>query len=185
MAKEIDIKSGLELDKIEVPNSRPVSSLKKPSERSPSQKDPKPSSQKLSKLPVFVLIAGVISLLGLVFVLWDQAIIDLPLLKSKYAERVLERYATIGPMMVSTGKDQHIKFTIMVECKNTKLKDRVVKLEAKIKNRLLEALTSAEGKKYLNKQDFKSLKPYFKKQINRIVKGNPAKNVYFSQIFRY
>ena len=185
MADEKEINSGLELDKIDLSDGQPGPAPPPLPVQETGGHAKNKSSGNSSKLQVIFLVAGVAALFAAVFFLWDRAIIDLPLLESKQAQRALERYATVGPLMTSIGKDQHVKMTIMIECNNNSLKNRVIELESIIKNNLLMVLNSKEAKPSLDKKDYMSLKPQFLKQINGLLKGEPVENIYFSQVVRY
>ena len=178
MADEKEINSGLELDKIDLSDGQPGPAPPPLPVQETGGHAKNKSSGNSSKLQVIFLVAGVAALFAAVFFLWDRAIIDLPLLESKQAQRALERYATVGPLM-------HVKMTIMIECNNNSLKNRVIELESIIKNNLLMVLNSKEAKPFLDKKDYMSLKPQFLKQINGLLKGEPVENIYFSQVIRY
>lgn len=185
MADENNIKLGLELDKITLTEgiSDPMPPPLPVQETGGAAK--KKSSSKSLKLQVFILVTGVAALFAMVFFLWDQAIIDLPLLESKTTKRALEKYAVVGPVMANVGRDEHVKFTIMIECKNKSLKNRVIELESIIKNNLILVMNSKEAKASIDKKDYMSLKPQFLNKINGLLKGEPIENIYFSQIVRY
>ena len=185
MANENQIKSGLELDKIDLSMGGPDQVPPPLPLQKTGGQAKKTSSGKSTKLQVFILVGGVAAVFATVFFLWDQAVINLPLLESREAKRALEKYAVVGPVMVNVGKDQHVKFTLMIECRNKSLKNRIVELEPVIKNNLLLIMGSKEAKLFVAKKDYSSLKPAFLKQINTLLKGEPVKNIYFSKIVRY
>ena len=145
----------------------------------------KKTSSKSLKLQVFILLAGVASLFAAVFFLWDQSIVDLPMLESRAAKRAMEKYVSVGPVMANIGKNQHVKITVLIECKNKSLRKRVAELQSIIKNNLMMVLNSKEARPFIDKKDYSSLKPQFLKQINVLFKGEPIENIYFSQIVRY
>jgi len=87
--------------------------------------------------------------------------------------------------MANIGKNQHVKITVLIECKKKSLRKRVTELQSIIKNNLMMVLNSKEARPFIDKKDYSSLKPEFLKQINVLLKGEPIKNIYFSQIVRY
>jgi flagellar basal body-associated protein FliL len=185
MADENDIKAGLELDKIDLSQGRGDPVPPPLPLQQTGGKAKKKNSSKSSKLQVFILIAGVAALFATMFFLWDQAIIDLPLLESNVAKRALEKYVSVGPIMANVSKDQHVKITVMIECKNKRLRERVTAVQPIIKNNLMMVMNSKEAKPIIDKKEYSELKPEFLKQINSLLKGSPVKNIYFSQIVRY
>jgi len=181
-----DASFGLELDKMEIPS---VSSTKQVAEgRYRGVKDRSDSGKGsiwVSRLKMFSLILGVLLPFALVFFLWDQGVVDLPYLDSKKAIRELERYATVGPIMTSMGKNQHVKLTVQIECKNVNLKNKVNEISSAIKNKILVILSSPEAKDQLRRHDYASLKSKFKKEINRLLRKSSIKAVYIADIVRY
>ena len=184
--KKSDASFGLELDKMEIPS---VSSTKKVAEGGYRGVQDRSDSGKewswASKLKAFLLILGVLLPLALIFFLWDKGVVDLPYLGSKSVARELERYATVGPVMTSIGKNQHMRLTVQIECKNAKLKNRVNEISSAIKSKILEILSSPEAKDQLRRQDYASLKSEFKKEINRLLRKSSIKAVYIADIVRY
>jgi len=181
-----DASLGLELDKMEIPS---VSSTRRVEEggyrgvqdRSGSGK----GSSWVSKLKVFLLILGVLLPLALISFLWDQGVVDLPYLGSKKVIRELERYATVGPVMANIGKNQHVKLTVQIECKDVNLKNKVNEISSAIKSKILVILSSPEAKDQLRRHDYASLKSEFKKEINRLLLKSSIKAVYIADIVRY
>jgi len=145
---------------------------------------PSPGSTS-SKLAVCILTAGVASVLTLVYVLWDQGVVQLPLLKNRYIERQLERYATIGPMLTTVGEDEHIKLTVAIECKDSSVKRRLSDEASAVKNSILMVLGTARAREYLGRKDYAALRPYLVEEIRRRFPHQAVKDIYFSEILRY
>jgi len=179
-----DASFGLELDKMEIPS---VSSTKRVEEGWYRGVQDRSGSGRnwASKLKAFLLILGVLLPFALVFFLWDRGVVDLPYLDSKKAIRELERYATVGPIMTNVGKNEHIKLTVQIECKNVNLKNKVNEISSAIKSKILVILSSPEAKDRLRRQDYASLKSEFKKEINRLLRKSSIKAVYIADIVRY
>ena len=186
MASKQDVKHGLEFEKIEVSKAKATFAPPELGGDTNSTTKNKAVTGKPSKLPIILSVSGVVLMLLIVFILWNQALIALPFLSnSKHKERNLERFASIGPLMASIGRNQHIKFTVMIECNDNEFKKRLAGLDAKIKNSFLSLFNSPEVKKILSNQDYESLKPFFIKQINRMLKDRSIDDIYFSKIVRY
>jgi flagellar basal body-associated protein FliL len=186
MASNHDAKPGLALDKINMPKAKAAFVPPELIDDSNSTAENSTPAGKTSKLPIMLSISGVFFMLSIVFILWNQALITLPFLsKSRHESPHLERFATIGPLMASIGGNQHIKFTVMIECDDNELKERLAALEAKIKNSFLRVFNSPEVKEILKNQHYESLKPFFIKKINKMLKDHAIENIYFSQIVRY
>jgi flagellar basal body-associated protein FliL len=185
-AKISGASTGLELDKMEIPS---VSSTKKALDSGYRGVHASYNSGKMSswasKIKVVLLISGALLPLALIVFLWDQGVVDLPYLGSNTVARELERYATVGPVMTSIGKNQHVKLTVQIECKNTKIKNKVNEIGSAIKSRILVILSSSKAKDQLNRHDYDSLKSEFKKEINRLLPKSSIKAVYFANIVRY
>ena len=181
-----DASFGLELDKMEIPS---VSSTKRVADGGYRGVQVRSDSGKewnwASKLKAFLLIVGVLLPFALVFFLWDKGVVDLPYLDSKKAFRELERYATVGPIMTNVGKNEHVRLTVQIECKNVNLKNKVNEISSAIKSKILVILSSPEAKDQLRRQDYASLKSEFKKEINRLLGKSSIKAVYIADIIRY
>lgn len=185
-AKISDAKTGLELDKMEIPAVSRRDSAGDGGYRGVQQRSLSAgASRKHSILKILLLVSGVLLPFVLMFLLWDQGFVDLPLLESKKAQRELERYATVGPVMTSIGQNQHIKLTVQIECKDTRLKKKITGISSAIKSKLLVILSSPEVKDKLRLQDYASLKSYFKEEIDSLLQKESVEAVYFSDIVRY
>ena len=75
--------------------------------------------------------------------------------------------------------------TVQIECKDTKLKDKVLKLENRIQNKIVLMLNDPKTRRLVRQGDFKALKPFIKKEVERLLKNSGVKDVYFSQITLY
>lgn len=181
-----EAKTGLELDKMEIPEVL----------RTPKSQDGgyrgirQPSSHRggfsrQAVLKILVLITGVLLPFVLMFLLWDQGVVDLPFLGSKKAQRVLKRFTTVGPVMTSIGDNEHIKITVQIECKDSALKKKITALAPAVKGKLLVVLSSPEVKEKLRRQDYGALKSHFKAEIDSLLTKESVKAVYFSDILRY
>ena len=182
-SKESD--TGLELDKIDLSDI-----LLAPGTEKEAQKKGKKSGIKISSLyktnfKVALIIAAMLLSLTFVYLLWDLMIINLPFMDSTPTPKMSKRIATVGPVMTSFAKDEHIKMTVQIECKNTKLKDKVTELDQRIKNKIMLILNDPNTRRLLRRGDFKALKPIIKKEVERLLKNNGVKDVYFSQITMY
>ncbi len=177
---------GLELDRMEIPTISPKKSVEVGGYRGVQQRSDSGRPSRIhSILKLFVLLLGVLLPFVLTFFLWNQGIIDLPFLKSNRAQKELKRYATVGPVMTSIGENQHVKLTIQIECKNSRLKEKMVGISSAVKNKLMVVLNSPETKEKLLKQDYSSLKSDFKKEIESLMPPESVKAVYFSNILLY
>jgi flagellar basal body-associated protein FliL len=134
---------------------------------------------------MLLLVSGVLLPIVLLFLLWDQGVVDLPLLKSNKVRREHQRFATVGPVMTSIGQNQHIKMTVRIECKNTRLKEKVAEIESAVKSKLLFVLSSPEVKEKLRLQDYAAIKAFFKKEVDSLLPNDTVEAVYFSEIIRY
>jgi len=143
-------------------------------------------SSRSNTMVAFWLTFSVVALLGgLAYFLWERAVIDLPYMQSNYKKRILERYVTIGPLMATFGKDQHVQMTLKIECKNTKLRRQLTQMRTAIENSILQSLKTPGLGALIARQDYESLKPFLVEQINGLLDGNPIQEVLFSDIVRY
>ena len=186
MVSSEEAKTGLELDKLELPDTlgAPVSNtsgyrgVQRVAEK-------KALISKKALFKVLFLISGVVLFFSIILFLWDQGVVDVPLLASQKVRRNLERYATVGPVMTSIGKDKHIKLMVKIECRNIKLKERLTEIESALRNKILMVLNTPEAKEILSRRDYQSLKPYFEKAVSGLVKKGSIKHIYFSEITQY
>ena len=177
---------GLELDKMEIPSFSSTKKVAKGGYRGVQDRsDFGKASSWTSKVKVFLLILGVLLPLALIFFLWDKGVVDLPYLGSKKVIRELERYAMVGPIMTNIGKNQHVKLTVQIECKDVNLKNKVNEIGSAIKSKILVILSSPEAKDQLRRQDYASLKSEFEKEINRLLRKSSIEAVYIADIIRY
>jgi|GEM_PF-3239538 flagellar basal body-associated protein FliL len=185
-AKMSEAGIGLKLDKMLI---SPVSNTKKPADGGyrgvQAVSDSERGLSWRTKVKAILLISGVLLPFVLVFFLWDRGVVDLPYLESKKAARELQRYATVGPVMTSIGKDQHLKLTVQIECDDVKSKNKVNEISSAIKNKILVILSSPEAKDQMRRQDYSSLKSEFEKEINRLLPESPIKALYIANILRY
>ena len=117
--------------------------------------------------------------------LWDQQIIHLPFVESPPNPQISKRIVSVGPMTSTFHKDEHIKMTVLIECKNTKLKERVAGMSGRIQSNIMLMLNDPEVKRLLRQGDFKALKPLIRKEVERLMKHSGIQDVYFSQINLY
>ena len=186
MASSNEAKVGLELDKIELSTTARAPVRESSGYRGiQKETDTKTAINKRSLLTILFLISGVFFFFSVILFLWDQGVVDVPLLASKKIQRELERYATVGPLMTSIGKDQHIKLTLTIECRNAGSKERIAEIDSAIKSKILMTLNTPEAKGILSRKDYQALKPYFKKAISKLVEKNAIKDIHFSDIIRY
>lgn len=185
-AKISEKNTGLELDRMEVP---PVSRIKRSDDggyrgvQKRSSSTTGPNRQAIIK--ILLLVSGVLLPFVLMFFLWDQGVVDVPFLKSRKAQRVLKRYATVGPVMTSIGQDQHVKLTVQIECKDTRLKKKISEISSAVKGKLLIVLNSPEVKEKLLHQDYAPVKSRLKKEIDSLLQKESIEAVYFSDIVLY
>ena len=178
--------TGLELDKIDFSDLLQAPVVEKKAQKEGKKKPKiKIPSLNIANFKIALIIGAMILSLSIVYFLWDQTIIDLPFLESGSTAQMSKRIATVGPVMASFGKDDHIKMTIQIECKDTKLKDKVLKLENQIQNKIVLMLNDPKARRLLRQGDFKALKPFIKKEVERLLKNSGVKDVYFSQITLY
>ena len=186
MADSSETKIGLELDKIELSNtSREPKDESRGYRGIRTETNTKPVITKKSLLTILFLILGVFFFFSVILFLWDQGMVDVPLLANKKIQWELERYVTVGPLMTSIGKDKHIKLTVNIECRNVRLKKRIAEIDTAVKGRMLMTLDTPEAKRILSRTDYQALKPYFKKTISKLVGKNAIKAIHFSDIIRY
>ena len=177
--------NGLELDKIDLSDILFAPGTEKKAQKKGKKFGIKIPSLNKANFKIALIIGAIILFLTIVYLLWDQRIIDLPFLESGSTARMSKRIATVGPVMASFGKDDHIKMTIQIECKDTKLKDKVLKLENQIQNKIVLMLNDPKARRLVRQGDFKALKPFIKKEVERLLKNSGVKDVYFSQITLY
>ena len=181
-----EVKKGLELDKMEIPSVPRRDRIEDSGYRGVQQRSlPARARRKYPIFKVLLVVSGALLPLVFIFLLWNQGFVDLPLIGSKKIQRELERYATVGPVMTSIGKDEHLKLTVQIECKNARLKKKILGISSAIRSKLLVALSSPEAKEKLRLQDYASLKSYFKQEIDSLLPKESVDAVYFSDIVRY
>ncbi len=181
-----EVKKGLELDKMEIPSVPQRDRIEDSGYRGVQQRSLSARApRKYPILKILLVVSGALLPLFFIFLLWNQGLVDLPLVGSKKVQRALERYATVGPVMTSIGKDDHLKLTVQIECKNARLKEKILGISSAIKNKLLVVLSSPEAKEKLRLQDYASLKSYFKQEIESLLPKESVDAVYFSDIVRY
>jgi flagellar basal body-associated protein FliL len=181
-----EAKTGLELDKMEIPSSSQTAHPQEAGYRGVQQRSvPRGQAKKHSMFKTLVLISGLLLPTVLLFLLWDQGVVDLPLLKSNKVRREHERYATVGPVLTSIGENQHIKLTVLIECKDTRLKKKVADISSAVRSKLLVVLSSPEAKEKLRLRDYTSFKSHFEEEINRLLPNDSVEAVYFSEIISY
>ena len=120
--------NGLELDKIDLSDILFAPGTEKKAQKKGKKFGIKIPSLNKANFKIVLIIGAMILSLTIVYLLWDQKIIDLPFIESGSTAQMSKRIATVGPVMASFGKDDHIKMTVQIECKDTKLKDKVLKL---------------------------------------------------------
>ena len=178
--------TGLELDKIDLSDLLHAPVTEKKAQKEGKKKSGiKIPSLNIANFKIALIIGAIILSLTIVYLLWDQTIIDLPFMESTPTPQMSERIVTVGPVMTSFGKDEHVKMTVQIECKNTKLKDKVSELDQRIQNKIMLMLNDPKARRLLRQGDFKALKPFIKKEVERLLKNNGVKDVYFSQITLY
>lgn len=174
---------GLELDKIDIAEGT-RRSTSAAGGRSPHS-DGSAVSRKRS-IPKLVLLATGVGLpIALLLLMWNQGFIELPLLQSQKILRQLAKIATVGPVMTSTELNEHFKITVQIECRTSKLKERLVEIGPVVKNRILMVLNSPEAIELLHRQEYAHLKDRFKIEIQSLLPKNSIKEVYFSEVVRY
>jgi flagellar basal body-associated protein FliL len=179
---------GLELDKFDLANLiRPQITEKKVQKKDEVKEKSGIKFPYLNSVNVNIaLIIGAIVLsITLVSLLWDQRVINLPFIESAPAPQISKRIVSVGPMMSTWGKDEHIKMTVLIECKNQKLKGEVARLNGRIQSNIMLMLNDPKVKRLLRQGDFKALKPLIRKEVERLIKNSGIEDVYFSQINLY
>ncbi len=177
--------TGLELDKIDLSDILLAPGTEKKAQKKGKKSGIKILSLNKANFKIALIIGAMILSLTFVYLLWDQTVINLPFIGSGSGARMSKRIATVGPVMASFGKDDHIKMTVQIECKDTKLKDKVLKLENQIQNKIILMLNDPKARRLVRQGDFKALKPLIKKEVERLLKSSGVKDVYFSQITLY
>ncbi len=178
--------TGLELDKIDLSDLLQAPVVEKKAQKEGKKKSKiKIPSLNIANFKIALIIGAIILSLSMVYLLWDQTIIDLPFMERKPTPQMSKRIVTVGPVMTSFGKDEHVKMTVQIECKNTRLKDKVSELDQRIQNKIMLMLNDPKVRRLLRQRDFKALKPFIKKEVERLIKNSGVKDVYFSQITLY
>jgi flagellar basal body-associated protein FliL len=179
--------TGLELDKIDLSDLFQVPVVEKKDQKEGKKKSKiKIPSLNIANFKIALIIGAIILSLIIVYFLWDQTIIDLPFLESGSTQRMSKRIVTVGPVMTSFGKDEHVKMTVQIECKNTKLKNKVSELDQRIQSKIMLMLNDPKARRLLRQGDFKALKPFIRKEVEQLLKNSGViKGVYFSQINLY
>ncbi|RJQ55339.1 MAG: hypothetical protein C4530_16170 [Desulfobacteraceae bacterium] len=144
-----------------------------------------PGSSGEASLRLLLVALGVTLPVILLFLMWSQGFIDLPLLQSKKILRQLQRVATVGPVMTSIGQNEHLKLTLQIECRNSKMKERLEESGSALRSKILMALNSPETISLLRLQDYAQLKDFFKTEIQGLFPEISIKEVYLSEIVRY
>ena len=179
-------KTGLELDKMELSGTLRASARSTTGYRGIQRAaEKKASISKKTILRILFLISGVFLFFSTILFLWDQGVVDVPLLASQKVRRELERYASIGPVMTSIGKNQHIRLMVKIECRNAESKERLSEIDSVIRSKILLVLNTAEAKGILGRRDYQSLKSHFKKAISSLIKKDAIQDIYFSEITLY
>ena len=176
---------GLELDKIDLSDLLHAPVTKKKAQKEGKKSGIKIPSLNIANYKIALIIGAIILSLTIVYLLWDQTIIDLPFIESGSTAQMSKRIVTVGPVMTSFGKDEHVKMTVQIECKNAKLKEKVSELNQRIQNKIMLMLNDPKARRLLRQGDFKALKPFIKKEVERLLKNSGVKDVYFSQITLY
>ena len=180
--------TGLELDKFDLSNLiQPLETEKNVQKNDEVKKKARKKTTFLTmvNLKIALIIGAIILSITFVSLLWDQQIINLPFVESPPNPQISQRIVTVGPMMSTFGKDEHVKMTVLIECKNTKMKEKVAGLNGQIQNNIMLMLNDKKVKRLLRQGDFKALKPRIRKQVERLIKNSGIQDVYFSQINVY
>ncbi|HIJ57347.1 MAG TPA: hypothetical protein HPQ03_14670 [Deltaproteobacteria bacterium] len=177
--------TGLELDKIDLSDILLAPRTEKKAQKEGKKSGIKIPSLNIANFKITLIIGAMILSLIIVYLLWDQRIINLPFTESAPTPEMSKRIATVGPVMTSFGKDEHIKMTVQIECKNTKIKDKVSELDRRIQNKIMLMLNDPKARRLLKERDFKALKPFIKKEVEQLIKNSGVKDVYFSEITLY
>ena len=178
-------KSGLELDKIDLSEILIAPKPKEKAQKKVKKSKIKIPSLKIVDLKIVFIIGAIVLSLIIVYLLWNQMIIDLPIVGSRSKAQMSERIVTVGPVLTSYGKNEHIKMTVEIECKNTKLKKKVSELNQRIQNKIMLMLNAPNVRRLLRQGDYAELKPLIKKEVERLIHNSGVKDVYFSQIVLY
>lgn len=178
-------KNGPELDEIDL-----LSIMNAPESKEADGKPGKKfrlifKSANVAKFKIALIIGGIVLSLTFVYLLWGQRFIKLPFIDGTSAKLMSQRIASIGPMISGFGKNEYIKMTVEIECDNTHSKDKVLKLEQRIKDRIMLMMNDPEISQKVSKRDFNALKPIIKKEVERMLKESRVEGVYFSQITLY
>ena len=134
--------TGLELDKFSLSDFMHTPESGKRARKGEKGLESKRSAVYVSNFTIALIVGGIILSLAFVYLLWDQSIIKMPFIESMPHQKMSERIVTVGPIMASLGKDEHMKMTVQIECKNPKVKDTVSNMQNLIQSKIMLLLNN-------------------------------------------
>ena len=176
----------MELDKIDLSDLLNAPGTEKKTQKGTEKKARfKIPSLNIMNVKIALIIGAMVLSITFVSLLWDQKIVNLPFVERTPTPQMSARIVTVGPVLTSYGKDEHIKMTVQIECKNARLKEQVAGQKQRIRSKIMLMLNDPKAKRLLRQGDFKALKPLMRKEVERLISNTGIQDIYFSQINLY
>ena len=112
-------------------------------------------------------------------------VISLPVLNHKSnSPEFNELFTQIGPVNVKT-KSALVHLTLNVKCGSVESKEKVIRMNAIIKDKFISSLKTPDINKIISDRDYNRLKIQLKKIFNDTLGQELIEEVYFSEIMMY
>jgi flagellar basal body-associated protein FliL len=176
---------GLELDRMNL-SELLSNSDRKPSPqvdaKTPSPGDKAPNSKKVNIL-ILVASLAVLALIMILTVLFKQQDFSFTF-EDGQPVSTLESYLRIGPISATLADEDIINFSVEIDCKNRKLKEKLTKKDSQIRDRIVSVITTPGIEMMLKEQRYEEIKARIKESLDNI-SSEPVGDIYFADIIIY
>ncbi len=186
MADAEDEKTGLELDKIELPRSAFPKAQDAPARPLSVSRASRTDSGRKHSLPFKLLLVGAaFGLAAIMYLFWEHAAIKLPLPMGFNRSASTERFENIGPVTSNIGSG-HVKLDVDLGYRDPGAQHTIRNMRSAIKDRIVLSMGTREAEKMVMKRDLKGLVNYLKDEINgNVLAKTPIEHVYLSDFKVY
>lgn len=177
----------IELDKLEIPT---IASLNNPAGVTPKITEPKPSAapRPTSKIKgrwwKLSIVMGVLILAAVFLLIFEGKDINLPFYSNK-ASKSPANYLKVGPVTATIGNNDIIRMTVEINCKNKKIKNKMMQMDSVIRDRMVNVLNKPDTKKLLESNDYNTLRLRMKKDLSALMPDQAIEDIYFSEFLTY
>lgn len=193
MAKEpskTHLDSGLELDKINLPNiSSRDESGPKPAQnpvaggthRKPAPES-MPQNEKKTNLALFSVLAVLVLLMALT-AFFKQPNYTFKFLSGE-SDAPYENYLRVGPVTATLANEDIVKFSIDIDCGSDDLKEQLAGKDTQIRDKIVAVLTAPGTEELIKKREYEAIKAKIKESLDGL--GSESINdIYFHELLTY